>query len=75
MAFALYNTESLEPIENLTQFAKLEAYQTSAIGSSIQERKRLETHLCTQKDLDDRFEHIEDYVEEYWEGYQCLDHP
>ena len=33
MAFALLNYDSLEPIEDFTQFAKLEAYQTSAKGS------------------------------------------
>ena len=75
MAFALVDPETQEPIKDLSKFAKLEAYQTSFNASTFQEKERLGTHPCTQQDLKDRFENIEDYVEKYWEGYRCLDHP
>ena len=75
MAFALVDPDTLEPIEDLNKFAKLEAHQTIQVGSSNQKRERQGTHLCTQQDLNDSFKNIDDFVVEHWEGYQCLDHP
>ena len=74
MTYALVDPNSLEPIQDLDKFARLEAYQTITSGLDTK-RERLATHSCTQQDLNYRFENIEDYVLEYWESYQCLDHP
>ena len=76
-AFALVEHSTLKPVHDLERFVTLTVAQEHIENADFlnAETRILESHFCTEKELEEKFQGIESYIIEHWENYQCLDDP
>ena len=59
----------------MERFARIVPFQESieSTDRTAADETELSTHSCTQQELENHFEYVEDYVERHWDKFRCVD--